>query len=99
MPEESNVTVKEKIRALLGEFRSVFSVSENDLGRTVLLSHSIDTGDAIPVRQQLRRHPPAHQEALRQHIDTMLEQEIIEPAQSAWASNVVLVRKKDNSVY
>jgi transposase InsO family protein len=92
------VTIKERLRALLSEFRSVFSVNENDLGRTVLLSHGIDTGDAAPVRQQLRRHPPAHQEALRQQISTMLEQKIIEPAQSAWASNVVLVRKKDNSL-
>ena len=59
--------------------------------------HHIDTDSARPVRQQLRRFPPAHREAISTHVDNMLQQGVIEPASSPWASNVVLVRKKDGT--
>ena len=36
-------------------------------------------------------------EAISTHVDSMLEQGVIEPASSPWASNVVLVRKKDGT--
>ena len=59
--------------------------------------HNIDTADAKPVRQQLRRHPPAHRDAISQQVYDYLQQGVIEPASSPWASNLVLVRKKDGS--
>jgi len=77
--------------------RHVFSESETDLGRADVLEHRIDTGDARPIRQQLRRYPPAHVEAISDHVDTMLAEDVIEPATSPWASNIVLVRKKDGT--
>ena len=82
---------------LLTQHADVFSQSENDLGCATMMTHSIDTGSARPVRQQLRRYPPAHLEAISKHVDAMLHQGVIEPASSPWASNVVLVRKKDGS--
>ena len=85
------------LRSLLVAYQDVFSRSEVDLGLTDLMTHHIDTGDARPIRQQLRRFPPAHTEAISEHVDNMLSQGVIEPACSPWASNVVLVRKKDNS--
>ena len=60
--------------------------------------HHIETNGAWPIRQPLRRYPRAHQEAISQHVDSMLKQGTIEPASSSWASNVVLVRKKDGSL-
>jgi len=75
----------------------VFGQNENDLGKTNIIMHHIDTGDAIPVRQPLRRFAPAHIEAISEHIDNMLKQGTIEPAASPWASNIVLVKKKDGS--
>ena len=50
-PEE-----KEDVRKLLLEFRDVFSQNEYDIGETSLGEHAIDTGDAKPIRQPLRRH-------------------------------------------
>ena len=44
-----------------------------------------------------KRQPPAHIEAISDHVDNMLKQGTIEPASSPWASNVVLVKKKDGS--
>jgi transposase InsO family protein/predicted aspartyl protease len=83
---------------LLKEFKSAFSRGENDLGRTHLATHCIDTADSRPVRQALRRQTPAHMEAIRQHVRGMLDQGIIEPSRSPWASNIVLVRKKDQTL-
>ena len=82
------------LQSLLVAYQDVFSRSENDLGITDIVEHNIDTGDARPIRQQLRRFPPAHVEAISEHVDNMLSQGVIEPACSPWASNIVLVRKK-----
>ena len=86
------------LEAILSEHSDVFSRDENDLGRTDIIMHYIDTGGARPVRQPLRRYPPAHREAISQHVDNMLKQGTIEPASSPWASNVVFVKRKDNSL-
>jgi len=48
---------KEELRALLTEFKSVFAFSENELGRTSATRHEIDTGNARPIKQRLRRQP------------------------------------------
>ena len=83
---------------ILCSYEDVFSKSENDLGLTDIVTHQIDTGNARPIRQPLRRYPPAHVEAISEHVDTMLAQGTIEAASSPWASNVVLVKKKDGSL-
>ena len=82
------------LRSHLMQYRDVFSESEYDLGRTSVVTHRIETEGARPVRQQLRRYPPAHLEAISKHVDNVLQQGAIEPAASPWASNIVLVRKK-----
>ena len=94
LPESASLALLD----ILKDYADVFSQSEYDLGRTEIISHHIDTGDARPVRQPLRRYPPAHLEAISTHVDNMLSQEIIEPTSSPWASNIVLVRKKDGSL-
>jgi predicted aspartyl protease len=52
-------SVRQQLYDLLKENESAFSFSEFELGRTSLASHTIDTGGSRPVRQRLRRHPPA----------------------------------------
>ena len=86
------------LEAILLKHADVFSQDENDLGKTNIIMHYVDTGEARPVRQSLRRYPATHVEAISQHVDKMLKQGIIEPASSPWASNVVLVKKKDGSL-
>jgi hypothetical protein len=77
---------------------SSFSKSEFHLGRTTLVQHRIDTGDCAPFKEQLRRHALAYLPVIDEHVDRMLEADVIEPAVFPWASNVVLVRKKNNSL-
>ena len=64
-----------------------------DLGRAIGVKHSIDTNGHRPVKQALRRQPEKYLSEIDNQVETMLKQGIIEPAQSAWSSNVVMARK------
>jgi len=90
-------SVRSMVSDVLQEYLDVFSKSENDLGVSDVVTHKIDTGGAAPIIQPLRRYPPAHLQAINEHVDNMLDQGVVEPATSPWASNLVLVRKKDGS--
>jgi len=50
-----------------------------------------------PVRQALHRHPVAHLDEIDQQADEMLRHNIVEPAASPWAFNVVMVHKKNRT--
>ena len=86
--------VKCALYKLLHAYSKAFSFSDLDIGHATAGKHAIDVGNAPPVRQRLRRQPPAHQAAVDEHVQTMLDQGIIEPAQSPWAANLVMVMKK-----
>ena len=78
----------------LSEYADVFAKTGDDLGRTSLVQHTIDTGAHLPVKQQARR-VPIHKRALVQsEIDKMLRKGVIEPCDGPWASPIVLVTKK-----
>ena len=64
------------------------------MGRTTLIEHTIDTGTHRPIRQAMRRHPRAHLDEIDNQVEGLLENGLIEPAASPWASNVVLVKRR-----
>ena len=43
------------MRKVIKEHEKAFSLSKTDLGRTEVIKHSINIGNAMPVRQQLQR--------------------------------------------
>ena len=52
-------------------FSDVISVGEKDLGRTNVLKHKVNLGNAPPIHQQARR-PPYHQrETVKKMLDDM----------------------------
>ena len=94
--DSNNLTSRQnKVLQLLGEFKDVFSQSSTDYGRTTLIEHRIDTGEARPIRQALRRIPHALREEINTQINSMLDHGIIQPSRSPWASPIVAVPKKD----
>ncbi len=93
LPERQKAAVYD----LLCSYADVFSQGPDDLGRTNLVEHRVHTGDSTPIRQPPRRLPPIKQEAANKAIQEMLDQGLIEPASSPWASPIVLARKKDGS--
>ena len=89
-----NESEKADFGRLLCKYSSVFSSSSEDIGRTNLVQHTINTGHAAPIRQPPRRLPLGKRAIEKEEITNMLDRGIIEPSNSAWASPVVLVTKK-----
>ena len=87
----------EDVEQLLRQYSGLFATKNIDLGRTSVVKHNINTGDARPVKQPLRRIPANMTEEVNSQIDEMLSKGVIEPSTSPWASNIVLVKKKDGS--
>ena len=95
--ENLSETAKAGLRTLLRKHSRLFAESDDDLGRTHLVQHDIQTGEAAPIRQLPRRVPEAQREIMEEEVAKMLRQGVVEPGQSPWASPVVLVKKKDGS--
>lgn len=95
---EAPVEVKGLLEELLDEYNDVFSRQDDDVGYCTITRHRIDTVGARPVRQLLRSHARVHRETINARVEAMLKNDVIETAQSEWASNVVLAKKKDGSI-
>ena len=90
-------TTVDELEKLLNKYPTAFSANELDLGWTDRVVHTIDTGNNPPARQALRKVPIAQREIVDRHIDEQLRQGIIEPTQSSFAANLVIVKKHDGS--
>ncbi|MCO5587968.1 hypothetical protein L7F22_041921 [Adiantum nelumboides] len=62
-----------------------------------LVSHSIRTGDAFPIKTLIRQRSPMEMERINKAIDDMLTKGVIVPSNSDWASEPHLVKKDDGS--
>jgi len=83
---------------MLHEYADLFSKGELDLGETSLATHQIDTGDARPMRQTLRRQPHQLLDKIDANAQDMLKVGVIEPSCNPSTSNLVVVTKKDGSL-
>lgn len=75
---------------LVSEFRYIFVGPGEQLGRKNLVEHQIDTGNFEPFRLPLRRVPIMQREIVEREIESMLQNDIIEPSDSPYASPVCL---------
>ena len=96
----SNKSMEEKRRVAttLVKFQDIFSKDDYDLGCTPLMEHVIDTENAKPVKQPPRRVPIALADEERKAIIDLKEKGVIQESVSAWASPIVLVRKKNGKI-
>ncbi len=85
------------IRSLLHRYANAFATPDGKLGSTNLVRHSIDTGDARPIKTPYRPPTFAKRTVIDENLDQMLANKIIEPSNSPWSSPVVLAKKKDGS--
>ena len=92
LPEQSK-----EVKNMITRWQDVFETSSGPRGRTNVVQHRIDTGDAKPIRQVPRRLPLAKREDAKKVIEEMAADGVIEPSSSPWMSPVVLVKKKDGT--
>ncbi len=92
-----NADKQAQLKSLLTEFADIFSSHSHDYGKTNLITHSINTGDAAPKKLRPYRTSPATQAVLQQEVSKLLDHNVIEESHSPWSAPVVLVRKKDGT--
>ena len=86
---------RDELHCLLSEYHQTFSLEEDERGETDIVQLVIDTGDAPPQKQPVRRVPFAARQELANLLQSMQKSKVIQPSNSPWASPAVLVRKKD----
>ena len=87
-----------QLKNLLESFEHIFSSKSRPLARTHVMEHHIDTQQAKPVHDHLRRFSDLQKKEIDSQINEMLAAGIISPCQSEWSSNIVLVIKKDGTM-
>ncbi len=88
---------KNKLRNLLLKYADRFSLRGENMEKTDTIMHEIDTGAAKPFRERLRNYSPSVQAIIDEEVKKMLNEGIIQPSKSPYASNLLLVRKPDPS--
>ena len=86
---------KKLLTSLLEEYHDVFTLEDGERGETDLVKLHIETGDASPIAQSVRRVPFAVRKEVARQLQEMQRNNVIQPSHSPWASPIVLVRKKD----
>lgn len=94
-----HLSAEEKLVAdqMMSQFDEI-SYEKRGLGRTHLITHAIDTGDAAPIRQRYYRMSPEKQRILVEQLDEMLKEDVVEPCESPWSSPVLLTPKKNGEL-
>ena len=89
---------KTEAKDLLLNWKHIFSQSATDIGHTNVVKHRIELCDPTPVNERSRRVAPALYEEVKRHIQQMLDMGVIRESTSPWNSNIVVARKRDNTL-
>ena len=92
--QEISQETKERFEKLKEKYPKVFSVSNQDIGRTNLVTMHVDTGDNSPIYQKPYTLPLKHYSWVQQEIETLEHAGVIKKSISPWASPIVVVPKK-----
>ena len=87
------------VKKLLEEYQHLFALNLKELGKTSLVQHEIKLSNNIPFKERYRRIPTHQYEEVQKHLQEMLAIGAIHRSTSPWASPVVLVCKKDGSLW
>ncbi|PIK34057.1 hypothetical protein BSL78_29118 [Apostichopus japonicus] len=95
-----NITESETktVLGMLSMHKGVFSTSDDDVGFCDKIKHTIPLSDDTPIKVPHRRIPPHEWQEVREHLQKLLKQKVIQESSSPFASPVVLVRKKDGKL-
>lgn len=95
--EDVDPVWREHFTTRLLSYADVFNLADFDIGRTDV-AHDIELTPGPAVRERPRPIPPQDLEEVRQHIQSLLDANIIKPSSSPFASPIVLIRKKSGQL-
>ena len=87
---------KRALDELIQHNNDIFYVAGDQLGSVQFVEHEIPLQpNAVPVAQRPRRLSPSEREEVREEINYLLSQGLIETSTSPWASPIVIARRKN----
>ena len=96
-----DINIDSNTRMLLenvfNKYEDRFAVVDNNLPSSAG-SHRIRTINDIPVCQPYRRIPPTEIKAVKEHINNLIREGVIEESSSMYSSPIVLVKKKSGEL-
>lgn len=84
----------EELLLLLNEYRKCFAFTTSELGHSTISQMSIDLQSDTPVVYRPYRLAIKEKEIVREMVDDLLQNDIVRPSTSPYASPIVLVKKK-----
>ena len=91
---DASEETRHQFEELKAKYPKVFSLNNEDIGHTQLVTMDIDTGDSPPVCQKPYTLPLKHYSWVQQEIETLEWAGVIKKSISPWASPIVVVPKK-----
>lgn len=91
--ENLSETDRKSLIELLVKYHSNFAWSENELGRTHLIEHHIDTGTHPPISIPPYRVSKAEKILIEEHVKELLDKGVIRPSNSPWSFPILLAKK------
>ena len=89
---------KKRALDLLAEYHDIFALEDGEMGCTEAAKHSIEVTDPKPFKERPRNIPSGLLEEVKDHLDHILELDVIKPSKSTWSNAVVLAWKKDGGL-
>ncbi|XP_049332090.1 uncharacterized protein LOC111196705 [Astyanax mexicanus] len=89
---------RERIECKLRAMPEVFAHHDLDFGHTNQVKHRIKLSDETPFKQRARPIHPQDFDAVKRHLEELLESGVIRESESSFSSPIVVVRKKNGEV-
>jgi hypothetical protein len=86
------------LRHFLHRYKHMFYQKKLGMKCAANVEHHIETRNARPIRSSPRPVTPLEREYIREVVDTLIEDDIVEPSNSPWGCTVVLAPKKDGTL-
>ena len=83
---------------LIHRYRHLFAVSMNELSKAKGIEHKFELTDYKPINKAPYRTSAKEKEIIKTQVNEMLDQGVIRPSISDYASPVVLVKKKNGDM-
>ena len=89
---------KERALNLLAKYHDIFALEDGEMGCTEAAEHKMEVTDQKSFKERLRNIPLGLLDEVEDHLNHMLDVDVIKPSKSTWSNAVVLVWKKDGGL-